>query len=109
MDTSASPPGLSSADARRLEAFASVAAAVAHSSDIDAALDPRSTRRWTPSRCEAGGIYFVDEETGRARRQHRTTAGLPADYPASVARFRRGEGPIGHALDSVDSGGRSAT
>src|SRR5688572_921064 len=49
---------------------------------------------------EAGGIYIVDEESGGliATPHHR---GLPADYPAKVARFRRGEGPIGRALDSV--------
>ncbi len=100
MDTSASPPGLSSADARRLEAFASVAAAVAHSTDIDAALSQALNTTMDALGLEAGGIYFVDEETGGliATPHHR---GLPADYPAKVASFRRGEGPIGRALDSV--------
>ena len=100
MDTSASPPGLSSADARRLEAFASVAAAVAHSTDLDAALSQALHTTMDALGLEAGGIYFVDEETGGliATPHHR---GLPADYPAKVARFRRGEGPIGRALDSV--------
>ena len=100
METSASPPGLSSADVRRLEAFASVAAAVAHSPDIDAALAQALATTIDVLGLEAGGIYIVDEETGGliATRHHR---GLPPDYPAKVARFRRGEGPIGRALDSV--------
>ena len=100
MDTSASPRGLSSADVRRLEAFASAAAAVAHSTDIDDALAQALDTTIDTLDLEAGGIYLVDEETGGliATRHHR---GLPADYPAKVARFRRGEGPIGRALDSV--------
>ena len=100
MDTSASPSGLSSADVRRLEALASIAAAVAHSADIDAALAQALTATLEALGVEAGGIYIVDEETGGliATRHHR---GLPADYPAKVARFRRGEGPIGAALESV--------
>ena len=100
MDTSATTSGLSSADARRLEAFASVAAAVAHSPDIDAALSRALDSTLDALALEAGGIYFVDEETGGliGTQHHR---GLPADYPAKVARFRRGEGVIGRALDSV--------
>jgi signal transduction histidine kinase/putative methionine-R-sulfoxide reductase with GAF domain len=100
MDTRASLPGLSSADARRLEAFASIAAAVAHSANIDDALSQALGTTMDALELEAGGIYFVDEESGGlvATPHHR---GLPADYPAKVARFRRGEGPIGRALDSV--------
>src|SRR5436190_12274274 len=100
MDTSASPPGLSSADVRRLEAFASVAAAVAHSRDLDAALSQTLDMTLEALGLECGGIYLVEEETGGlvATRHHR---GLPADYPAKVASFRRGEGPIGRALDAV--------
>jgi signal transduction histidine kinase len=100
MDTSASPPGLSSADVRRLEAFAAVAATVAHSRDLAAALSQALDTTLEALGLECGGIYLVDEETGAlvATPHHR---GLPADYPAKVASFKRGEGPIGRALDSV--------
>ena len=100
MDTRATPPGLTRADAARVDAFASVAAAIARSSDLDAALDLALDGVRSALALPAGGIYFVDEETGAlvASAHHR---GLPAGYPETVQRFGRGEGPMGRALQSM--------
>src|SRR5688572_21372580 len=100
METRANPPGLSRADGGRVDAFASVAAAVARSSDLDAALDLALDGMMAALALPAGGIYFVDEDSGAlvATAHHR---GLPAGYPEAVQRFGRGEGPMGRALQSV--------
>ncbi len=100
MDIRATPPGLSHSDPRRVDAFASVAAAVARSSDLDAALELAIDGMMAALGLPAGGIYFVDEETGAlvATPHHR---GLPPGYPDAVQRFARGEGPMGRALHSM--------
>src|SRR5688500_1607418 len=100
MEIKATPPGLSSADAGRVDAFASVAAAVARSSDLDTALDLALDGMLAALALPAGGIYLVDDETGAlvATAHHR---GLPPGYPEAVQRFGRGEGPMGRALQSV--------
>jgi signal transduction histidine kinase/putative methionine-R-sulfoxide reductase with GAF domain len=100
MDPNAPSTGVSTPEARRLEAFASAAAAVAQSPDVDAALSRALDIALETLGLEAGGIYFVDEQTGAlvGSSHHR---GLPPDYAEAVMRFQRGEGLIGRALESV--------
>jgi signal transduction histidine kinase len=83
-----------------MDAFASVAAAVARTDDLGAALDLALDGMMAALALPAGGIYFVDDQTGGlvATRHHR---GLPEGYPEQVARFRKGEGPMGRALLSM--------
>jgi hypothetical protein len=87
-------------EARRLAAFASIAASLAHSEDLESALSQALRATLEALNLEAGGIYLLDESSGelRATDHH---LGLPPEYPQAVARFRRGEGPIGRALDAV--------
>ncbi len=87
-------------EARRLAAFASIAAGLAHSEDLERALSQALRSTLDALDLEAGGIYLLDEGSGelRATEHH---FGLPPDYPPAVARFRRGEAPIGRALDAV--------
>jgi len=87
-------------EARRLAAFASIAASLAHSEDLDRALPQALQATLDALRLEAGGIYLLDEVTGdlRATQHH---FGLPADLPDAVQRFRRGEAVMGRAIDSV--------
>ena len=100
MDIRATPPGLSGADSRRMDAFASVAAAVSRADDLGAALELALDGMMGALDLPAGGIYFVDEQTGAlvATPHHR---GLPPGYPEQVERFRSGEGLMGRALHSV--------
>jgi signal transduction histidine kinase len=87
-------------EARRLAAFASIAASLAHSEDLESALSQALRATLEALNLEAGGIYLLDESSGEL---HATDhhLGLPPEYPQAVARFRRGEGPIGRALDAV--------
>ena len=87
-------------EARRLAAFASIAAGLAHSEDLERSLSQALRSTLDALDLEAGGIYLLDEGSGelRATEHH---FGLPPDYPAAVARFRRGEAVIGRALDAV--------
>jgi len=87
-------------EARRLAAFASVAASLAHSEDLDRGLSQALRATLDALHLEAGGIYILDESSGelRATEHH---FGLPPDYPEAVARFRRGEAVIGRAIDAV--------
>ena len=87
-------------EARRLAAFASIAASLAHSEDVDRALPQALRATLDALRLEAGGIYLLDEVTGelRATKHH---FGLPADLPDAVQRFRHGENVLGRAIDSV--------
>ena len=85
---------------RRLAAFASIAASLAHSEDLDRTL-PQALRAVLDALgLEAGGIYLLDEATGelRATEHH---FGLPAELPEAVQRFRRGEAVLGRAIDCV--------
>jgi signal transduction histidine kinase len=83
-----------------MDAFAAVAAAVARTDDLGATLDLALDGMMSALALPAGGIYFVDEETGGlvATSHHR---GLPAGYPEQVARFQKGEGMMGRALQST--------
>ena len=87
-------------EARRLAAFASIAASLAHSEDLERALSEALRATLDALQLEAGGIYLLDEVTGelRATPHH---FGLPPDYPEAVQRFRRGEAFLGRAMDSV--------
>src|SRR5687768_10630025 len=93
-------PSARDREARRLAAFASIAASLAHSEDLESALSQALRATLEALNLEAGGIYLLDESSGelRATDHH---LGLPPEYPQAVARFRRGEGPIGRALDAV--------
>src|SRR4029453_1284143 len=87
-------------EARRLAAFASIAASLAHSEDLDRALSEALRATLDALQLEAGGIYLPDHASGelRATAHH---FGLPPDYPEAVQRFRRGEDFMGRAMDSV--------
>jgi signal transduction histidine kinase/putative methionine-R-sulfoxide reductase with GAF domain len=87
-------------EARRLAAFASIAAGLAHARDLSGALSDALRATLDALDLEAGGLYLLDEASGelRATEHH---FGLSADYPEAVARFQRGEALIGRALDSV--------
>src|SRR6187402_184839 len=87
-------------EARRLAAFASIAASLAHSEDLERALSDALRATLDALHLEAGGIYLLDHASGelRATDHH---FGLPPDYPAAVARFQRGEAFIGRTLDAV--------
>ena len=87
-------------EARRLTAFASIAAGLAQSDDLDRALQDALRRTLEALDLEAGGIYLLDEASGelRATQHHQ---GLSADYAGAVARFRTGDALIGRALESV--------
>ncbi|HZM49042.1 MAG TPA: hypothetical protein VFE68_01060, partial [Vicinamibacteria bacterium] len=54
-------------EARRLAAFASIAASLAHSEDLDRALPQALRATLDALRLEAGGIYLLDEVTGELR------------------------------------------
>jgi signal transduction histidine kinase len=86
--------------ARRLSALASIAVSLAHSEDLELALPAALRAILAALQLEAGGLYLLDDDSGelRATPHH---FGLPADYPQAVASFRRGEAPIGRALDSI--------
>jgi len=87
-------------EARRLAAFASIAASLAHSQDLERALSESLRATLDALDLEAGGIYLLDDATGelRATAHH---LGLPPDYPEAVQRFQRGEAFLGRAMDSV--------
>jgi len=87
-------------EARRLTAFASIAAGLAQSDDLDRALQDALRRTLEALDLEAGGIYLLDEASGelRATAHHQ---GLSADYAGAVARFAKGESLISRALESV--------
>jgi signal transduction histidine kinase len=87
-------------EARRLAAFASIAASLAHSEDLERALPEALRTTLDALHLEAGGLYLLDDATGelRATPHH---FGLPPDYPQAVQRFRRGEAFLGRAIDSV--------
>jgi signal transduction histidine kinase/putative methionine-R-sulfoxide reductase with GAF domain len=86
--------------AHRLAAFASIAAGIAQSEDLDHALSDALRATLDALGLEAGGLYVVDEAT-RELRATRHRFGLPAEFPDAVARFREGEALIGRALSSV--------
>src|SRR5258706_4069307 len=83
-------------EARRLAAFASIAAGLAHSEDLVSALSQALRSTLDALYLEAGGIYLLDAGFGelRATEHH---FGLPPDYPPAVARFQREEALIGRA------------
>src|SRR5205814_3731817 len=86
-------------EARRLTAFASTAAGLAQSEDLDHALADALRRTPKALDLDAGGIYLLDEATGelRATPHHQ---GLPPDYASAVTRFGKGESLISRALES---------
>lgn len=85
-------------EARHVEVLASLSSAIAHSSDLDSVLEAALVAALDALDLEAGGVFLVHEETGELRA---TThfRGVPAEYVAAVARFRRGEGYVGKALE----------
>jgi signal transduction histidine kinase/putative methionine-R-sulfoxide reductase with GAF domain len=80
-----------------LEALTGIAATVAHSRDLDAALASGLDSTLLALDLQVGAIYLLDEETGELH-STRHYRGVPAGYPETVARFRRGEGLVGKAL-----------
>jgi signal transduction histidine kinase len=86
-------------EARHVEVLASLSSAIAHSSDLDSVLEAALVAALDALELEAGGVFLVHEETGelRATTHYR---GVPEEYVAAIARFRRGEGHVGKALES---------
>jgi signal transduction histidine kinase/putative methionine-R-sulfoxide reductase with GAF domain len=83
--------------ARHVEILASLASAIARSSDLDAVLEAALSAALGALDLPAAGIFLVHEDTGelRATSHHR---GVPEAYIPTIARFRVGEGPVGRAL-----------
>jgi signal transduction histidine kinase len=83
-------------EARRLEALTAIAAAIAHSPDLDAVLSTALDATLKALDLSVGGIYLA-EETGdlRATEHYR---GVPPEYRKAVERFRKGEALVGRAL-----------
>jgi signal transduction histidine kinase len=85
---------------RRVAAAAEIAAAIAHSEDLDAALSRALDAAIAHLQMEAGGLFLVDDGgILRGTPHHR---GLPSHYPDAVSRFAPGEGVVGRALLSVE-------
>src|SRR5262245_57271566 len=99
MDTHAGPSERDR-EARRLAAFASIAAGLAQSDDLDRALPDVLRRLLAVLDLEAGGIYLLDEASGelRATPHHQ---GLAPTFVSAVQRFAKGESLISRALDSA--------
>jgi signal transduction histidine kinase/putative methionine-R-sulfoxide reductase with GAF domain len=98
-DETASEPGVAaSAEALRLEALTTVAAAVAHSPDLSGILATGLDAALDALALEVGAVYLLDEDSGELRitPHHR---GLSISYAESVGRFRKGEAILGRALE----------
>lgn len=83
----------------RLDFLTSIAAAIAHSPDLDGVLSAALDATLKALDFEVGGIYLVDHGTGEL---HLTPhcRGVPEEYLRTVARFQPGEALLGRPLDA---------
>jgi signal transduction histidine kinase/putative methionine-R-sulfoxide reductase with GAF domain len=86
-----------SAEARRLHALTTVAAAIARSPDVSGILATGLDAALGALGLEVGAIYLLDEGSGdlRLSQHHR---GISISYAESVGRFRKGEAVLGRTL-----------